>query len=87
MNQLTKYFGTVYHEMRLNGANLRARIDFDTMVRYGRCRLAGEGDRIRTAGLIDHDPDQGARDNSYIRVSLHVSSAFRYIVTDLCLAV
>ncbi|CCO35814.1 hypothetical protein BN14_09934 [Rhizoctonia solani AG-1 IB] len=31
-NQFTKYFGTVYQEMKLNGAALRARIDLDTLV-------------------------------------------------------
>ncbi|CUA77976.1 hypothetical protein RSOLAG22IIIB_12956 [Rhizoctonia solani] len=77
-NQLTKYFGTVYHEMGLDGAGLRARIDYDTLVRYGRCRLAGDGDRIRTSGLIDNDPDQGARDNSYVRYDLLPDANARY---------
>ncbi|CAE6451716.1 unnamed protein product [Rhizoctonia solani] len=77
-NQLTKYFGTVYQEMRLNRDGLRARIDFDTLVRYGRCRLAGEGDRIRTAALIENNPDQGARDNSYVRYDLLPDANARY---------
>ncbi|CAE7227515.1 unnamed protein product, partial [Rhizoctonia solani] len=78
VNQLTKYFGTVYQEMRLNAAGLRARIDFDSLVRYGRCRLAGEGDHIRTAKLIDNNPDRGARDNSYVRYDLLPDANARY---------
>ncbi|KAG8689561.1 hypothetical protein FRC11_001934 [Ceratobasidium sp. 423] len=67
-DQFTKYFGTVYQEMELNGEELRARIDFDTLVRYGRFRLAGDGDHIRTAKSIEINPD--ARDNSFVRYDL-----------------
>ncbi|CEL54837.1 hypothetical protein RSOLAG1IB_11782 [Rhizoctonia solani AG-1 IB] len=69
-NQFTKYFGTVYQEMKLNGAALRARIDLDTLVQYGRFRLAGDRDRVRSANLIDDNPDRGCRDNSFVRYDL-----------------
>jgi hypothetical protein len=63
-NQLTKYFGVVYPGHR--GQELRRRIDMTTLVRYGRFYLVGDGDRIRVADLIAHDPS--ARDNSFVRV-------------------
>ncbi|KAB5587614.1 hypothetical protein CTheo_8947 [Ceratobasidium theobromae] len=56
--------------MRLNGAGLRARIDFDSLVRYGRFRLAGDGDNIRTASLVQQNYDRRARDNSFVRYDL-----------------
>lgn len=61
---MTKYFGVVYDHLR--GQELRARIDTNSIVRYGRFRMAGDGDRIRTADLIAQDPT--ARDNSFVRV-------------------
>ncbi|QRV90391.1 hypothetical protein RhiJN_18409 [Ceratobasidium sp. AG-Ba] len=70
-NQLNKYFGLVYRsEDRdgLSGAELRARIDQTTIVRYGRFRLADDGDRIRTVGALRADTD--GRDNTYIRYEL-----------------
>jgi hypothetical protein len=65
-NQLTKYFG-VASGGGFTAEQLRTRIDWTTLVRYGRCRLAGDGDRIRTADQIARDPS--ARDNSFVRVS------------------
>jgi hypothetical protein len=68
---MTKYFGLTY-EGRFTAQELRERIDTTTLVRYGRFRLIGDGDKIRTAILIDHDPS--ARDNSFVRVcSVYVS--------------
>jgi hypothetical protein len=64
MNQLTKFFGPLYPQF---WRQLRERIAPDSLVRYGRFRLADDGDRIRTAALIDGDPI--ARDNSFVRVS------------------
>jgi hypothetical protein len=64
-NQMTKYFGVVYEGR--SAAQLRARIDAESIIRYGRFRLAGDGDSVRTADLVDRDPS--ARDNSYVRVS------------------
>jgi hypothetical protein len=65
MNQLTKYFGVVYPEH--SAQQLRARIARNSLIRYGRFRLAGDGDCVRTADLVAQDPL--ARDNSYVRVS------------------
>jgi hypothetical protein len=64
VNQLTKYFGVVYGQR--DARYLRSRIDHDSVVRYGRFRMAGDGDRIRTAKLIAGDPS--VRDNSFVRV-------------------
>ncbi|KAG9079645.1 hypothetical protein FRC06_007605, partial [Ceratobasidium sp. 370] len=65
MNQLTKYFGVIY---ALTGPQLQQRIDRDSLVRYGRFRIAGDGDKIRTAAVINNEPT--ARDNSYIKYDL-----------------
>jgi hypothetical protein len=68
MNQMGKYFGLVYAaDLQLNGAGIRARIDTETLVSYGRFRLTGDGDRFRTAELVERHRD--ARDNSFVRVS------------------
>ncbi|KAG8749601.1 hypothetical protein FRC11_011149 [Ceratobasidium sp. 423] len=66
-NRLTKYFGTMYLEMGFDGVNLRTQIDFNTLVQYGRFRLAGDGDHIHMASSIENDPDRGAWDNSFMR--------------------
>jgi carbamate kinase len=63
-NQFTKYFGPIYQG--LNAAQLKAQIDWATLVRYGRFRMVGDGDTIRTADIIQRDPT--ARDNSFVRV-------------------
>jgi hypothetical protein len=66
-NQLTKYFGVVYGGVfRGRAEELRQRVDMGTLVRYGRFRLAGDGDKVRTASLIARD--SSARDNSFVRV-------------------
>jgi hypothetical protein len=67
-NQMTKYFSTAYNQ-RFSG-QVRERIDRDSLVRYGRLRLAGDGDRIRTASLIDNDRTGTACDNSYVKVCI-----------------
>lgn len=65
-NEFTKYFGVVCGG-QFRAAALRERIKWDTLVRYGRFRLVGDGDKIRVADLITRDPK--ARDNSFVRVS------------------
>ncbi|QRW02701.1 Transposase family tnp2 [Ceratobasidium sp. AG-Ba] len=70
-NQLTKYFGVVYKPDNGRGfsaAELRERIDQASIVRYGRLRLADDGDRIRTVGALRTDTD--GRDNTYMRYEL-----------------
>lgn len=76
-NQLTRYFGPVYPEY--SAQRLGARIIPDSIIRYGRLRLAGDGDRMQTADLIARDPL--ARDNSYVRVSF---SASRLLYARVC---
>ncbi|CAE6475319.1 unnamed protein product [Rhizoctonia solani] len=74
-NQFTKYFGVVYGSN--NSRYLRSRIDRKSVVRYGRFRMSGDGDRIRTGKLIDGE--SGARDNSFVRYALlpDANAAFR----------
>jgi hypothetical protein len=64
--QLTRYFGVPYPG--LTTRQLEDRIDPGSLVRYGRFRIAGDGDRMRTASLIDHNA--GARDNSFVKVRI-----------------
>ncbi|CAE6444950.1 unnamed protein product [Rhizoctonia solani] len=75
-NQLTKYFGPVYPN--LSPEELKNGIDADSIVRYGRFRMADDGDRIRTSALIADD-DAVVRDNSFVRYSLFpdANAAFR----------
>lgn len=64
-NQLTKYFGVTYGG-GLRAQALRDQMDMATLVRFGHFRLAGNGDKIRTADIIVRDPY--AHDNSFVRV-------------------
>ncbi|KAG9081870.1 hypothetical protein FS749_007319 [Ceratobasidium sp. UAMH 11750] len=65
--QMTRYFGLV-EAPGLMEQQLRDRIDWDTLVRFGRFRMAGLGDRVCVADLIQRNPI--ARDNSFIRYKL-----------------
>ncbi|KAG8768120.1 hypothetical protein FRC12_005755 [Ceratobasidium sp. 428] len=62
----TRYFGPFNRGQ--TAAQIAARIEANSITRYGRVRLTGDGDRIRTAALIDNDPI--ARDNSFIKYDL-----------------
>ncbi|KAG9076255.1 hypothetical protein FS749_011990 [Ceratobasidium sp. UAMH 11750] len=64
-NQLSRYFG-VFHRGQ-SAARLHARIDPDSLIRYGRMRMT-DGDNMRTASVVDSNPI--ARDNSYIKFDL-----------------
>jgi hypothetical protein len=64
LNQLTRYFGVFHQGLRVQ--EIQARINLESITRYGRFRMTGDGDNIRTAVLIDSDPI--ARDNSYVKV-------------------
>ncbi|CEL55918.1 hypothetical protein RSOLAG1IB_01930 [Rhizoctonia solani AG-1 IB] len=78
LNQMTKYFGTIYGR-RFRGG-IGERIDSKSVVRYGRMRLAGDGDKIRTARLIDNERTGTVRDNSYVKYDLlpDRNARFRY---------
>jgi hypothetical protein len=65
-NQLTKYFAVAHNEFRAQ--EIPDQIDFGSLVRYGRLRIADGGDRIRTASAVDANMD--ARDNSYVKVCI-----------------
>ncbi|QRV77093.1 Transposase family Tnp2 protein [Ceratobasidium sp. AG-Ba] len=72
-NQLTKFLGPIYRPHGLTtGAQLRARIDWQTIVSYGRFRMADDGDRIRTASSVQrtHDSTGSSRDNSFVRFTV-----------------
>lgn len=64
---MAKYFGIFRPGLR--GAQLRDQINRGSLIRHGRLRMAGDGDTIRTAELIDRDPT--ARDNSYVKVRVY----------------
>ncbi|KAG9094333.1 hypothetical protein FRC07_011322 [Ceratobasidium sp. 392] len=68
--QMTKYFGVAEGPAHGEGprptfAELIDKLDFSTLVSYGRFRLASMGDRIRTAELVRKNPIN--RDNSFVR--------------------
>ena len=69
--QLTRYFGVAEGPAHGEGprptfAKLVDKLDFNTLVRYGRFRMASMGDRVRTAETVRKSAV--ARDNSFIRV-------------------
>ncbi|CUA78397.1 Transcription initiation factor TFIID subunit 5 [Rhizoctonia solani] len=66
--QMQKYFTTTYAAQRYTSADLLSRIDAATLVRYGRFRMAGDGDIISTKKSVDARPM--ARDNSFVRYDL-----------------
>ncbi|KAG8712385.1 hypothetical protein FRC09_019938 [Ceratobasidium sp. 395] len=68
--RFTRYFGVAEGPLPEEGPPLTydelvANIDWKTLVRYGKFRIASMGDRIRTAGLVR--AGGGSRDNSFIR--------------------
>ncbi|KAG9082245.1 hypothetical protein FRC07_014265 [Ceratobasidium sp. 392] len=68
--QMTRYFGVAEGPAHGEGerptfAELIAKLDFSTLVSYGRFRLASMGDRVRTAELVRKSPI--SRDNSFVR--------------------
>ncbi|KAB5587991.1 hypothetical protein CTheo_8568 [Ceratobasidium theobromae] len=71
----TQYFSMVYGLQ--DARYLRSRIDRKSVIRYGRLRMAGDGDQFRTANLITRDPN--AQDNSFVRYALlpNANAAFR----------
>ena len=56
--------------MHTTGAALRERVDIQSMVSYGRFRQVDDGDRIRTADVVERTNNSTGyvRDNSYVRV-------------------
>jgi hypothetical protein len=74
-NHITKYFGPIYRGF--TAAQLKAQIDWDTLVRYGRFRLVGDGDSVRTADTIQRDPT--VHDNSFVRVRSQNAYLFIYL--------
>ncbi|KAG8736058.1 hypothetical protein FRC10_009732 [Ceratobasidium sp. 414] len=61
LNQLTKYLGPILTPPR-SASDLKDLVDVDSVVRYGRVRIAGGGDRIRTG-----EGSHSSRDNSFVR--------------------
>ncbi|QRV74497.1 Transposase family tnp2 [Ceratobasidium sp. AG-Ba] len=74
--RFTRYFGVVEEmERRVTYQELHDKIDWDTLVRYGRFRMASMGDRIRAARLIQNSSI--ARDNSFVRYELLPDANYR----------
>ncbi|CAE6479037.1 unnamed protein product [Rhizoctonia solani] len=75
--QMSKYFATTY-DRAFSKQDIRARIVL--LVRHGSLRSADDGDRIRTAKIIDNDRLGIARDNSYVKYDLlpDRNAHFRY---------
>ncbi|QRV77877.1 Transposase family Tnp2 protein [Ceratobasidium sp. AG-Ba] len=72
-NQLTRFLGPIYRPHGFTtGAQLRARIDWQTIVSYGRFRMTDDGDRIRTASSVQRTQDStgSSRDNSFVRFTV-----------------
>lgn len=63
--ELTRYFAVICGGLTVQ--QLKTRIDTNSLIRYARFRIAGDGDSIRTADLVARD-SMIARDNSYVRV-------------------
>ncbi|KAG8729570.1 hypothetical protein FRC10_003791 [Ceratobasidium sp. 414] len=74
----TRYFGPTCPG--LTTRELEERLHPDSLICYGRFRITGDGDRVRTAALIDNNP--GARDNSFIKYDLlpDRNAAYRNLV-------
>ncbi|KAG8705736.1 hypothetical protein FRC08_001487 [Ceratobasidium sp. 394] len=74
----TDYFRPTCPELETR--ELEQRLHPDSLIRYGRFRITGDSDRIRTAALIDNNPD--ARDNSFIKYDLlpDRNAAYRHLV-------
>ncbi|QRV80568.1 Transposase family tnp2 [Ceratobasidium sp. AG-Ba] len=53
--QITRYFGPVEGWPGVTFRELHGRLAWDTMIRYGRFRMASGGDRVRVAALIKED--------------------------------
>ncbi|KAF8700537.1 hypothetical protein RHS03_06647, partial [Rhizoctonia solani] len=66
-NRFTKYFGPVYPH--LTAAELKAGINKESIVRYGRFCMANNGDCIQTSALISAQ-DLIFCNNSFVRYSL-----------------
>lgn len=79
LNQMTKYFGPIFHLPHRELENL---IIGESIVRYGRVRIAGGGDRIRTASPGQHIE----RDNTFVRVSkkLKLGNNFADPANEVC---
>lgn len=72
--RFTRYFGLAEEGGRrgITYQQIHDKIDWTTLVRYGRVRITGMGDRIRAARLIEKTPI--ARDNSFVRVCAFICS-------------
>ncbi|QRV99729.1 Transposase family Tnp2 protein [Ceratobasidium sp. AG-Ba] len=72
-NQLTRFLGPIYRPRGLTtGAQLRERIDWQTIVSYGRFRMADDGDHICTASSVQrtHSSTGSSHDNSFVRFTV-----------------
>ncbi|CCO36849.1 hypothetical protein BN14_10996 [Rhizoctonia solani AG-1 IB] len=68
MNQLVSYFQVVLSGQNLSLAELANLIQTDSIVRYGRVRIANGGDSMRTSDSIYNM--ENARNSSYVRFNM-----------------
>ncbi|QRV80941.1 Transposase family Tnp2 protein [Ceratobasidium sp. AG-Ba] len=81
-NQIIDYFGPIFNphrspRPRRSVREIKALIDFDSLTRYGRVRIAGGGDCFRTA-----NGDYLQRDNSFVRYVLFPDANARFTRQD-----
>ncbi|KAG9120843.1 hypothetical protein FRC07_003501 [Ceratobasidium sp. 392] len=73
-NQLLGYFHLV--SPLATPAELKRRVDFNSVISYSRFRMVPDGDRIRTAALIQNNPI--TRNNSFVKYDLLPDHNARY---------
>ncbi|QRV84721.1 hypothetical protein RhiJN_26787 [Ceratobasidium sp. AG-Ba] len=80
--RFTRYFGLAEERARrgLTYQEVHDKIDWDTLVRHGRFRMASMGDRVRAARLVQNSPI--ARDNSFVRYELLPDENYRRVRAD-----
>ncbi|QRV93624.1 Transposase family Tnp2 protein [Ceratobasidium sp. AG-Ba] len=70
-NQFTRFLSLIYPQYE-TGAQLRERLDTQSIVSYGRFRMTDDGDRIRTASAVETTKRStgNVRDNSFVRFTV-----------------
>ncbi|QRW03146.1 Transposase family tnp2 [Ceratobasidium sp. AG-Ba] len=80
--RFTRYFGLAEEQGRrgLTYREIHDKIDWDTLVRHGRFRMASMGDRVRAARLVQNSSI--ARDNSFVRYEVLPDQNYRRARAD-----
>jgi hypothetical protein len=77
LNRFARYFRVFCQGLRKR--KHEAQITQETLIRHGRLRLAGDGDSIRTAALVDRDPN--SHDNSFVKVYVFILCIHHLLTT------